>query len=31
MLNIDDDHADVEYDLVCSGVLTVYENDSFLK
>ena len=28
--HVDDGCADVDADLACSGVLTVYENESFL-
>ena len=28
--HVDDGCADVDADLACSGVLSVYENDSFL-
>ena len=30
VLHVDDGCADVDVDLECSGVLTVYENTSFL-
>ena len=28
--HVDDGCADVDFDMLCSGVLTVYENESFL-
>ena len=30
VMHVDDGCADVDADLACSGVLTVYENTSFL-
>ncbi len=30
VIHVDDGCADMDADLACSGVLTVYENDSFL-
>ena len=29
--HVDDGCADVEFDLQCSGVLTLYENRSFMQ
>ena len=29
--HVDDGCADVEFDLQCSGVLTMYENQSFIQ
>ena len=29
--HVDTDFVDIDYDLQCSGVLTLYENESFLR